>query len=1238
MLPNKSTSLLTLALLSALATATPATALFFTPDSLLAQSPTASPSFPLPKAVPSGSQVRIDGSDSMEVINQFLKQRYEQQYTGTQVELSANGTAAALKALLADEVDLAAIGRSLTPEERAQGLVQVPISREKIAIVVSADNPFKGNLTDDQFARIFRGEITNWAQVGGAAGKIRLIDRPEDSDTRQAFRNYPVFKKAAFMTGATAVPIKQDSTAEMIQQLGADGIGYAIYSQVRDAKNVRILAMHKTLPDDPRYPFSQPRVYVYKTTPSPTAKDFLGYATAPVGQQVVEAAKTAEATAIAAGKDPVAAVPSPTTVAASPTSSQSTLASQSGFLAFSPDGKTVVKATELGDIQFFDAQGKPIGEPFKGQGQPTSFAFSPDGTTIAVGYVDGSLQLMDLKGKPVGDPIDGFNAPVTALTFNPDGQTVVAGASDGVVQLFERQGKPISEPFQGSNGAITALAFNPDGGSIAIGTVRDVEFTNVRGKQIEKGISWLGAPVTALAFNPRGNALAISDNKGKLHIVDSNGKNIQQPFELGQPASALAFSPDGEAIIGAGQDGVLKAWNLQGQSIAVPPLAGAKATTQRNIPVWLWWLLLPLALLGALFWWWSRRDRSEPEAVVAGATPVEGLPIGEPAQPIVSTPADVTVSTASGLTGDAIPPENPALAEATTSAAGTGAVFLPTLAEDETTEQAAVASTEGAAEAASEVATGVTLAGSGRYEEALINFDRAIEQNPYSFEAWTHQGDALLRLGKPAEALNSFDRAIELAANQPVAPLVAGATLVGGTALLAKAWTGKGSALMNLGRSEEALAGFDKAIELHPNSAETWSSRGNVLMGLGWADEARASYERAAQLQPPISPTTTDIPAINNLGVAGLAGGALAAGAGTAAFANFSDNGAQTGVEATRFEVGQRDRTGGSLADVDQGLPDLPDGYGESRIVLMPRDPQWAYAYWDVPNEHKEELRRQGGARLALRFSDVTDIDLNQQNPHNLQQYECEEIARSWYIPVPVSDRDYVAEIGYVANDGRWLSLARSAPVRIPPVYPSDWFEEHFLTISWNEDLQGKTLFSLISPELQGSPDNPIYDQMFDLAQSAEVQRVAGSLFGSMQHIPGSAVPLQSISSYVFPSGVGMGMVPTMSGLTMSGVGFSASAAPMRPRKFWLVADAELIVYGATEPDATVTISGQPTQLSPDGTFRFQMSFQDGLIDFPILAVAADGEQNRSIHMKFTRETPERRTNTKDEAIDEWLT
>ena len=396
---------------------------------------------------------------------------------------------------------------------------------------------------------------------------------------------------------------------------------------------------------------------------------------------------------------------------------------------------------------------------------------------------------------------------------------------------------------------------------------------------------------------------------------------------------------------------------------------------------------------------------------------------------------------------------------------------------------------------------------------------------------------------------------------------------------------------------------------------------------------------------------------------------------------------AQEAVEAAKFELGQEDRTGGSLSSVDEGLADLPNGYGESRIVLMPRDPEWAYTYWDIPNDRKQEMRRQGGQQLALRIYDVTDVNLDTQSPHSIQEYPCDELAREWYVPIPVSDRDYAIDIGYRCADGRWLVLARSAEVRVPPVYPSDWIEDQFITIDWEEDLCGKTFAQLVPPAKRMaqaangvgySTGNAIYEQIFGMAESAEAMRVAGSVFGSMQHVAGSVQQVgiheQALSSYVFPSGVGMWAAPTMSGLTASGVGMSGLTAsgvgmsgltmsgvgmsgltmsgfgmsgvgmsgvgfatPMRPRQFWLVADAELIVYGATEPDATVYIGGQPIKLNADGTFRFQMSFQDGLIDYPIFAVAADGEQNRAIHMKFERETPERRTNTKQDAVVEWL-
>jgi Uncharacterized protein conserved in bacteria len=169
----------------------------------------------------------------------------------------------------------------------------------------------------------------------------------------------------------------------------------------------------------------------------------------------------------------------------------------------------------------------------------------------------------------------------------------------------------------------------------------------------------------------------------------------------------------------------------------------------------------------------------------------------------------------------------------------------------------------------------------------------------------------------------------------------------------------------------------------------------------------------------------------------------------------------ETDVAATKFNVGKEIKFEPSLADVDQGLPPLPNGYGQSQIFLLPRDPNWAYAYWDIPNDHKEHLRRQGGKHLLLRVYDVTSIDIDTQPPLSTQEYECDEMAREWHIPIAMSDRDYIAELGYLTVDGRWLILVRSNHIHIPPVYPTDWENYQFINIPWDEDLRGKTFFRL---------------------------------------------------------------------------------------------------------------------------------------------------------------------------------
>ena len=85
------------------------------------------------------------------------------------------------------------------------------------------------------------------------------------------------------------------------------------------------------------------------------------------------------------------------------------------------------------------------------------------------------------------------------------------------------------------------------------------------------------------------------------------------------------------------------------------------------------------------------------------------------------------------------------------------------------------------------------------------------------------------------------------------------------------------------------------------------------------------------------------------------------------------------------------------------------------------------------------------------------------------------------------------------------------------------------------------------------------------------------------------------------------------------------------------MADAELIVYGATDPSARLTIGGEEVPLPDDGTFRIQVPFRDGEQMYPIEATAADGEQKRNITLNFERVTPEDNSNPASEAQAEWF-
>jgi len=83
----------------------------------------------------------------------------------------------------------------------------------------------------------------------------------------------------------------------------------------------------------------------------------------------------------------------------------------------------------------------------------------------------------------------------------------------------------------------------------------------------------------------------------------------------------------------------------------------------------------------------------------------------------------------------------------------------------------------------------------------------------------------------------------------------------------------------------------------------------------------------------------------------------------------------------------------------------------------------------------------------------------------------------------------------------------------------------------------------------------------------------------------------------------------------------SGAVSPSKVRKFWFQLDAELIVYGATEPNARVTLQGEPVKLRPDGTFTMRFSLPDGRQIIPAVASSADGVEERTIVLAVERNT-----------------
>lgn len=296
--------------------------------------------------------------------------------------------------------------------------------------------------------------------------------------------------------------------------------------------------------------------------------------------------------------------------------------------------------------------------------------------------------------------------------------------------------------------------------------------------------------------------------------------------------------------------------------------------------------------------------------------------------------------------------------------------------------------------------------------------------------------------------------------------------------------------------------------------------------------------------------------------------------------------------------------------------PAAPQGESTSSITFLPKDPQWAYVFWDISSSDRQQALAAGAQQLCLRVADVTGLPLGASHPHTLQELVVDSGANEWYLPVPLSDRDYRVELGFRLPAAGWFPLAVSSVARVPSEGPSPVVSDLFVPFSLSEAPQPPAAIPTVS---SGGVDHERFYQMATVA-SPRTRRVGSELLHELDSDQLAAAGLND-------SGAGL----WASGLSESGRGVD------RQRSFWLVADAELIVYGATEPSASLFIGDEQVPLDADGTFRLQVPFRDGQQLYPIRAIAADGEQQRSIRLEFERSTPQAHVNTREQALAEWF-
>ena len=239
----------------------------------------------------SGS-VSTNGSTSMEKVIGALSEQFMADNSGVSVTYDPTGSGAGIEAASNGSADIGLASRALKDEEKAGGLAETVVALDGIAVIVNAGSKVE-DLSVEQIAKIFTGEITDWSEVGGEAGKISCIGREAGSGTRDGFESITGTKDACKLDQELT------STGGVIEAVAgnANAIGYASLSAVEGKDTVKAVTVggvactEETVLDG-SYAIQRPFVLVTKTDAprSTAAQAFFDYATSPAANDLIKAA------------------------------------------------------------------------------------------------------------------------------------------------------------------------------------------------------------------------------------------------------------------------------------------------------------------------------------------------------------------------------------------------------------------------------------------------------------------------------------------------------------------------------------------------------------------------------------------------------------------------------------------------------------------------------------------------------------------------------------------------------------------------------------------------------------------------------------------------------------------------------------------------------------------------------------------------------------------------------------